>query len=262
MAAVDFGQLLTSEHLIPVATFLGGLVVSNVVGLLRNRVRTLTYTVTHNRIGLSTDDQIFGAVRVTWQGVEQGNLWHSTLALENQGTRDYSKFEIVAYTGPDTRLLTAMTKVVGTPNVLIYTDQFVAVTAVPAGAQPTDKQWDFWSHRREYKVPVLNRGQRIELIYLTTVQPPAPSPTVLLDIVHEGVRLEYQPNVPLAHGVPLKKASGTGIVACMGIVLLAGFLVSQPWLAALIGAVAGLFGQTLGAYCYKVYRLAKDLAFR
>jgi hypothetical protein len=262
MAAVDFEQLLTSEHLIPVATFLGGFAVANVIGLLRNRVRTLTYTVTHNRIGLSADDQIFGVVKVSWQNVELNNLWMSTAALENQSTRDYTKFEIVAYTGPDTKLLTAIAKIINTPNALIHTDAFANAVAVPAGAQPTAQQWEFWSHRREYKVPVLNRGQRIELTYLTTVLPPAPSPTVLLDIVHEGVRLEYQPNVPLTHGVPLKKAAGAGLVACIGIVLLAGFLVSQPWLAALIGAVAGVFGQTLGAYCYKVYRLAKDLTVR
>jgi hypothetical protein len=85
---------------------------------------------------------------------------------------------------------------------------------------------------------------------------------VLLNIVHEGVRLEYRANEAMAHGVPLKKAIWTGLAACTGIIVLAGFLVSQPWLAAMIGAVAGLFGQTLGAYCYKVHRLAKDLAVR
>jgi hypothetical protein len=262
VAALDLQQWLTSDRLIPVAAFVVGVLASNLVAVLRNRVRVLTYTVKHDRIGLSADDRIFGNVRVSWSGAELANLWMSTITLDNQTTKDYSRLQIIAYTGEATRLLSVHTSISKTPHIVVHTDAFAAQIAVPDGAVPTAQQWDLYYHRREYRVPVFNRGQQVELKYLTTVTPPAPSPAVWLDAMHEGVRFQYLPNVPRVHGVPVTKAVVVGLVVCIAIVVLASLLATSVWEAAIVCMVAGLGGQQLGAYGYRVYRILKDLILR
>ena len=55
----------------------------NFVEVFRGRIKTLEYTVTHQRVGVSADDPIFGTVLVTWQGNPVHNLYVSTVRIEN-----------------------------------------------------------------------------------------------------------------------------------------------------------------------------------
>jgi hypothetical protein len=64
----DLSGLFNSKAVISGVSAVGGALFWNFVAAYRDRVKVLEYTVTHDRIGLSATDVIFGRVVVTWEG--------------------------------------------------------------------------------------------------------------------------------------------------------------------------------------------------
>lgn len=80
------------EHnglLLSVATFVGGGLVGGLLQYLRGRIKVIEYTVAHDRIGVTANDQIMGEVQVTWQGHPVTNLFSSTVTVENRTPIDF-----------------------------------------------------------------------------------------------------------------------------------------------------------------------------
>ena len=72
---------------------------------------------------MSAEDSVFGKVSVTWEGQQINHLYLSTIELKNESLNDYENVVIRADTN-DTKLLTQSTQIVGTPNILEFTDKF------------------------------------------------------------------------------------------------------------------------------------------
>lgn len=62
MPLPDIQQLLDSKLLLAGLSPVGGGLIGNLIAVLRNRVKTLEYTVSHDRVGVSADDPVFGSV--------------------------------------------------------------------------------------------------------------------------------------------------------------------------------------------------------
>ena len=227
---------------------------------LRNRTRKMTYRVNHEHVALSTEDAIFGNVQATWQGRPVTNLYTSTVTLENTSTVDYQKMEFQVYTGSETLLLGQYTELVGKPVIIHFTDEYKASLNVPAGQHPTPQQWETYNHRRNYILPVFNRGQKAVIRYLTTV-PGGGSPSVWLDISHPGVTAKYLPNVPEVCGVPLAYALSVGFFVCIFFYVLSG-LMFNPWTAGLVCLFAGALCRIIGAVVYKTSAFVFRLFFK
>ena len=95
-----------------------------------------TYFVWHNRVAVSSEDAIFGSVRVTWNNNPVANLYSSTIELRNESLNDYENVIVRVFTN-DTILLTERTEIVGTTRFLEWTEAFVRSLAVLPGTQPT-----------------------------------------------------------------------------------------------------------------------------
>jgi hypothetical protein len=144
----DIVQLLENKLTLAVlSAFVGGLI-GNLISALRSRVKTMEYTVHHDRLGFSADDLIFGAIRVSWQGKDVTNLFSSRVSLENQTGQDFINIRIKVYSG-DTRLLGERTEISGTTYILNWTDDFKKQLFVVNGGLPTDQQFNIYNHSRE-----------------------------------------------------------------------------------------------------------------
>lgn len=261
MTLPDIQQLADSKSVISLVSLVGGGLLGNLIAVLRNRVKTLEYTVTHDRIGLSADDAVFGSIRVTWQHHEVTNLFSSTVTLDNQTTKDFANLNIKVYTG-DTLLLAERTEIADSAYGLRWTDEFQKALHVEPGSQPTDAQFKTYHHSREYNIPVLNRGKRAVFRFLTTVPNATVAPSVWLDLLHTGVRVQFRPTLPRVHGVPVRVAASLGLIGCLVALVASSVFLTEPWAVGLVCLLVGLFAQSIGAFIYRALDLVKTLVVR
>lgn len=262
MQLPDLLQLLDSKALISAVSALAGGFIGNLIAVLRSRIKQLEYTATHNRVAFSANDAIFGSIEVMWQGHSVTNLFSSRIELINQTGIDLTNVKVKAYTGSETLLLGQRVEIAQTTHVPKFTDGFAQKLEVPNGQAPTAEQFEIYNHSREYLLPVFNRGQKFIATYLTTTVAGAQGPSVWLEVLHQGVRAQYRLLVPQVHGVPIKIAVSAGLVVCAALLAVASATLSEPWAAASICLVAGLFAQSIGAFAVKGLLLLKSLVLR
>lgn len=261
MTLPDIQQLLDSKILLSGISILVGALLGNFISVYRGRIKVLEYTVTHDRIGLSADDAIFGNVRVTWQGHNLTNLYSSVVTVVNGTSVDYTNLKLKVYTG-NTLLLTERTEISGTTHVLHWTPEYAATLQIPAGGAPTDQQFNTYRHSREYHVPVLNRGQRAVMHILTTIPNQNESPLIWVDLLHPGAQIQFRLLTQQIHGVPVKLALPLGLLASIAVLIAVSFLLSEVWAAALIAMIVGLGAQSIGAWVYRGVRFVKQIVLR
>lgn len=262
MPLPDISQLLDSKTLISSVSAIVGAIVGGLVTVLRNRVKTLEYTARHDRLAFAVNDARFGAVQVTWNGHNVVNLFSSRVEVENQTTRDLSDLRFKVYTGNETLLLSERPEMPGTAHAVGYTPEYAASLAAAPEAQPTEQQIQTFLHSREYLVPVLNRGQRVVFTYLTSVPGENQGPSVWVDLLHQGVRIQYRQIVPHVHGAPARAALLVGLLASAVTLALASLYISEPWAAGLICLTVGLVAQSIGAMLYRAGVFMKSLVLQ
>ena len=100
-------------------------VVTLLVVVVRNRRSLLTYHVTHDRIGISTLDNIHGEVSVTVGGNRMQNLYMSNVWLVNRSMRDVEDLELKVLSGTnEMRLMSEQTHIEGTVEFLKHTAEY------------------------------------------------------------------------------------------------------------------------------------------
>ncbi len=257
------------------------LVVTLLVVLVRNRRALLTYHVTHDRIGISTFDNIYGEVSVTVGGNQMQNLYMSNVRLVNRSMRDVENLEVKVWAETDhMQLMTEKTHIEGTVESLKHTAEYEEIKnqlqnavagiekAKAEGDDATVDQIDqtqatnrqMWFTQRWYKVPVLARGQTIRFTYMMNVLSNL-DPLIHISCQKAGVRVKYkQPYQPIWHiwGVPLVEASISGVVIGLLVWLVVISSISTLWLATLLCLAAGFLSNIPGAAVVKLYRWLRE----
>lgn len=259
MPLPSIDDLLNNKTLVT-ASAIAGAVITKLVDFYKHRVKVLEYSVTHTPVAFAADDAVFGSIQVTWQGNPVQSLYVSRVELVNDTGSDLSDLKIVAYTGT-TFLLNQHTGLIGSPYIVDFADDYAQKIKIAAGETPTAEQQRLYNTRREYKIPVLNRHQRIALTYLTTT-PPGEQPAVFLDTSHAGLALRYRPTGPSILGVPLKLAIVTGLVLSFAVLLCVAFFVSSPVVAGILCMVFGLAASVAGALTVRAARLIQSIALQ
>ena len=236
---------------------LAGICTAWVTQRVLNKRGLFSYFVTHNRVGLSSDDSIFGNVSVTWNENPVNHLFFSNIELKNESLNDYENVVIQTYTNT-TDLLSESTHVLGGPNILHWTGSFSEKLHVEPGSQPTEAQRAIYSGQREYIIPVFNRGDQIRISYLNSAKSDE-MPEIWLSASVKGVRVKFQVPTRLVQGVPQDKAGVSGVV--VGVVLLIPFamLVDNVWIVGFFALAFGLFAQLPGAWAIRFYRKAREI---
>ena len=234
-----------------------GAIITLLIQRILNKRGLFTYFVSHYRVGVSADDAIFGTVRCTWNDLPVANLYSSSVELRNESLKDYEDV-IVQILTSDTALFSERTALIGTSRILDWTEGFKRRLAVPSGSEPTDAQRSLYASEREYLIPTLNRGQRVSFTYLNAARTEQ-QPTIVLDILHKGVKTKFLVAQPEFLGVPQFSAAQVGSV--VGIVVVAFVIVTVEtlWLAAVLSFLCGLLVLLPGTAFIKLWRRFRDL---
>ena len=81
--------LLDSRLVIALVSTGHGAFLMFLIQMIVNKRGLFTYVVRHNKVGMSTDDAVFGSVRVTWNNSLIRNLYLSIIELNNESQKDY-----------------------------------------------------------------------------------------------------------------------------------------------------------------------------
>ena len=253
---MDFLSLLSNKYVIGVGSSVGGVLLTLLTQRILNKSAIFTYFVRHSRVGVSTDDAVFGSVRVTWNNNTVANLYSSTIELINQSMQDFESIKIRVYTS-DTVLLTERTEIVGTTHFLHWTPEYQKQLEVDPGGAPTESQFALHSSQREYFVPTMNRGQVIRFHFLNAGKTDK-QPSLWLDVLHKGVKLQFRVPQNEIFGVPQPRAALVGVI--IGFILIGVIIiyVKSIWIATLISLIYGFIAQVPGALLIRIWRKLRD----
>ncbi|GIK36108.1 MAG: hypothetical protein LC130_28705 [Bryobacterales bacterium] len=250
-------QILQSEYTSIIAGGLGGIVTAWLTQRVLNKRGIFSYTVTHNRIGVTAEDAIFGNVAVSWNGETVQNLYLSTIEMKNESMNDYENVTVSAFTN-DTRLMTEQTQLLDTPNILEWSAKYKNQLHIEPGSTPTESQWNTYNRSREYVVPILNRGQSIKITYLNSANGAA-MPSIWLSVAQKGVKLKFQVPQNQILGVPQGHAALFGVFIGVAVLIALSLSIQEPWIVATMAMVYGFVAQLPGAYAIKIIRRAREL---
>lgn len=256
---MNLSELFHNQYILSAATLVGGIIISWVTQKVLNRRGVFSYSVNHNRVGLTTEDAIFGNVAVLWNGQQKPNLWLSTIEMKNESMTDYENVVVCAYTS-DTSLMTEQSQLLGTPDILQWSESFKKQMHVEPGGTPTVEQWRIYGGKREYLIPVFNRGQSIKITFLNSASAPAPAvPTIWLNVAKAGVNLKFRSPQPQVLGVPQGNAALVGFILGIIVLITIGLTVTNLWVAAGVALAYGFTTLIPGAFAIKVYRWVKEI---
>ena len=251
----DLGQ---NTLALSVISLIAGALITTITQKIASKTVRLRYSTNIWRVGTASDDPIFGAARVTWQNNPVRNLYTAELEIENSSNRDFENVDLKAYAGNDTFLLSERSSVEGTPYIVPWSQEFKDRMAVAPDAVPTQAQWDFYYHQRDYQLKVFNRGQLIRITYLCTRPNDDRPPEIFVSTLLKGARLIYQQRQALYYGVPSPVALLRGLMMSALAVVGCALFVRRVWLAAVLSLVVGLAVLPIGAATYKLERWLRN----
>lgn len=234
-----------------------GIAATFITQRLLNRRGVFSYTVTHNRIGISTDDSVFGSVAITFNGEKFQNLYLSTIELKNESLNDYENIVFSAYSG-DTKLMTEQAQATETLDTIHWSSAYDKKLQVISENGPSPDQLKLFYERREYFVPVFNRGQTIKITYLNSAYL-ASIPNIWLSASIKGVRLKFRSDEKRVIGIP--KIDATLIGVTVGVIVLL-LLMRADFAAPIAAAIAMIYGistQFVGAYLTKAWQWLRNV---
>ena len=242
--------------IVALSAFIGA-VLSYLVVVIRRRRSLFTYVATHNTAAISSSDPVFGTIAVTWQGNAVANLYASTVELHNRSPNDYENIKVRVFSN-DTQLLAERTEILDTTNVVEFTPEYQQEIHVAPGAAASQDQIDLYSRRRDYLLPVFNRGQKCRFSFLNSTHDPNSTPTLWLEVIHKGVKCEYYVEPQLFWGVPQPLSALLGVIIGFLIVVIMLRFISDPWTTALISFLIGTIALVPGAIALKSYYWVRD----
>src|SRR3989304_8436943 len=131
---MDIETLLNSKLFIAIASAVGGIFISVITQNWLNKRALFTYYVFNNQIGLSTDDKIYGSVKVTWNDNPVARLYLSTVELINESAKDFESVVVRVFTN-NTHLLTQRAELSDTTRIIDFTEEYKQEISVPEGGQ-------------------------------------------------------------------------------------------------------------------------------
>jgi hypothetical protein len=249
-------EILKTQYVSVIAGAIGGVITAWLTHRVLHKRGTFSYHVDHSRVGITTDDAVFGKVEALWNGNKIQNLYISNVELANESMNDYENIVVQVYTS-DTQLLSESTQVANGPSVLEWTDKYKERISVSQNTEPTTAQRGVYFGQREYAIPVFNRGETVRLTYLNSATT-AKTPTIWVAVAIKGVKLKFRVPQPLVLGIPRPRAAIVGILVCLVAVVALLFTPTPHWLVALVALTLGLFAQVPGAYTVRVCRKLYD----
>lgn len=240
--------------------------------VLKNRRPLVSYSVSHERIGVTAEDDTHGRVEVTYRGSVVTNLYLSVMEIKNHSMKDIENLYIKTYRGSDKiSMLSEEAHIEGTLESVNLTQEY-------QDRQTLDQKWEEEIHKsgkaeepenvkrqervrtfhfgqRHYLIPLLNRGQIAKITYLIAAEPDT-MPVIYMTCQTKGVRVKQKPHPQaLSHilGVPITEAALVG--TCLGAIAVGVIIwqISTYWIGAGLCFILGSLASVPGALSIKAY---------
>lgn len=154
-----------------------GVVVTAVYTVIRSRRSRLRWQVNHQSLGSSTNAPAIGQIAITHNGKPITNLVLSTVTVENDYWRDFRNISVCVKIQEGHQVLIEEAQRTGELKNLEwsqrYSTSFDNLLRTAAAGQKISDEGALV--RREYAVPVLNRGESITMRFLVDAVPPLPA---------------------------------------------------------------------------------------
>jgi hypothetical protein len=248
-------ELRSNPILLALISALAGIMISVVTQQLLNKRGRFTYIVRHDRVGASTEDAVLGRIEVLWNGNPVRVLYSSSVELVNESWKDFDNVTVRVFSA-DTMLLSERTEYADSTHFPMWAPDYAASMAVPEGAVATAEQLDRYMRRRDYLLPTFNRRQTVRFSLLTTPREDT-GPTVWLDILHKGVKVDFRLPRPEILGVPQQLAAAVGLGLGAVVYAAVALYFQTVWSAALVTLVVGMSAQIPGALIVRLWRKIK-----
>lgn len=247
----------------PIATPAGGVLGALALQLWKrylSRMVTVRWSVTHDTLAAGGDNPTFGRVEILYNGAPvAGNLlqW-CRVEIENEsGSRDLSNVSVsLQYDQVEPMLLSGGGGIEGSNQWLQWTPAFRAeidrFAAMRPEDRPNDPGWDVLFRRRDYVIPVLNRGEKVVFLFL--VRPGIANPTLRVYCDHLNVRLRHRPQRPMTLGVVQQHAIIAGLIVGLAVAVALALNVTNIWAAVFAALIVGWFGQLWGVAIIRGWR--------
>lgn len=224
-----------------------GAIVAWLFGLVLKRRARFVYTVTHSNVGVSSDDPVFGTIEVLYNKVPAKNLWLSTLEITNTSLQDFKEVPLEITVRNNASLLNETLMVNDTyPSEIYWEENYKQQLSCQEGNEATDFQINLYHSVRKYKIPVVNRNDKLTFTYLTHTQ--GGMPELLATINSAGILCKYRSlhNLPLDFYYTIIRAVGFGLMFTIPLLVLTIFIVDDSQYAAITGWILGFLTGTLG----------------
>lgn len=255
MENIFIGQILA-------AAIIGGVVTTLFAKFSKRRAK-FVYTVTHSKIGTSASDPVFGIIKVTLDDYPVINLWLSTIEITNTSLSDFKDVPIQIIANDQTILLNQTLMVNTTyPNDLYFDKDFNARLIPNEENKLTEQQQKLYNSQRCYKLPIVNRGDKLTFTYLThTAEVAPPMAQVMISAI--GIRCKYKPltNFPLDMSYTITRAITVGIILAIPLLWIVTSTVTNVLNVAIIGYALGLLTGLIGLFSSWTWDKARNLLF-
>ena len=153
-----------------------GVGVTALYAVIRSRRSRLKWRASHQPLGSSTDAPGVGRIAITHNGEPITNLVLSTVVIENDYWRDFKDISICVKIQDAHQILRDEAVRGNEYKNLLWTQNYRNATEAlqTRGAAGENTAGDGVVVRRDYSVPVLNRGDVITILLLVHAIPPAP----------------------------------------------------------------------------------------
>ncbi len=251
---MEFLEPLWNHPLAPVGGAVFGAVVVQLWRQYLQRMVTVRWSVTYETLAAGGDSPMWGRIDILHNNQPVGNLlqW-CRVEIENEsGSRDLLNVVVRLEYEDGTAFLSGGAALEGNNQPLPLAPTFTAEVDRFLATPEADRKPNDFYRRREYLIPVLNRGAKVIALFL--VIPKAFNPPLRVYCNHLSVRFKHQPERPMTFGVVQKQASLTGLsVGCLAAVAISMSL-TNVWIAVFVALFVGAYGQLFGVAVIRGWR--------
>mgnify|MGYP003635070604 FL=1 len=246
-----------------ISAIIGALITWFMTRLSSRRARFI-YSVTHNRVGISTEDEIFGSVKLIHNGKDVKNLWLSNVEINNTSLRDFQNVPIqIAVKSPSVKLLNQTIRINDSyPSNVYLDDKYKALISIDKKTGLTEKQKSLYFSTREFNLPNINRGDKIRIMFLVDAEDTS-IPELITTINAPGIICKYRPlvNLPLDLNHTILRAIKFGLlISAPSIILIANYFENATY-AVLASWILGLLTGSLGFIISKIWDRIRKFLF-
>jgi len=254
---MDISNIIDSKLFIGIFSAIIGITLTIIAQLYLNKRGNFSYYVFHTRIGQSTENKVYGSVKLIWNECPISNLYLSKVELINNSLKDYESVIVRIFTN-DTVLLTQSAQIVGTTRSIDFTEEYIKKISVKEDNKPSKEQLALFRKQREFFIPTMNRNQTLRFEFLNSAISTR-QPSIWVDVLHKGVKCKFRIAQNMIFGAPKNDAAIIGAIFGLIVVFLLIIFINNVPILAFISFIIGLTVIIPGAFIVKFFRKIRDL---